>query len=305
MKTTLLNTKPFCRKTVVAIGKFDGVHIGHAKLLETAAKTAQRLNISAMAYITDNPSAQKLMPEDERGAVLRDLGMDAVCTDELTDEYKRMTPAEFVHKVLGALGACHVVVGYNFRFGCRRSGDVLTLRELCAERGMDVTVVDCVYADINGEKIAVSSTEIRSALSRGEVEKAALLLGRRYSLRGTVCRGKRLGRTLGFPTANLLFDDGIVPLANGVYATDVYLTDDGGTAKILGKGITNVGHNPTVDFPDGKTRVETCILGYDGDLYGKKIKLDFKAFMRGEVRFSSIDELKLQLEHDRKSGELY
>lgn len=305
MKTTLLNTKPFCRKTVVAIGKFDGVHIGHAKLLETAAKTAQCLNISAVAYITDNPAVQKLMPEDERRTIFRNLGTDAVCTDELTDEYKRMTPAEFVHKILGALGACHVVVGYNFRFGCRRSGDVHTLQKLCAERGIGVTVVDCVYADINGEKIAVSSTEIRSMLSRGETEKAACLLGRRYSLRGTVCCGKRLGRTIGFPTANLVFDDGTVPLANGVYATDVYLIGDGGATKLLGKGITNVGHNPTVDSPDGKIRVETCILGYDGDLYGKKIKLEFKAFMRGEVRFSSIDELKSQLEHDKKSGELY
>lgn len=300
MKTTLLNTKPFCHQTVVAIGKFDGVHIGHAKLLETAAKTARRLNISAVAYITDNPSAQKLMTEDERRSLLRALGMDAVCTDELTGEYKRMTPAEFVYKILGALGARHVVVGYNFRFGCRRSGDVRTLEKLCAERGIGVTVVDCVYAGINGEKIAVSSTEIRSLLSRGDVQNAALLLGRRYSLCGTVCRGKELGHTIGFPTANLLFDDGAVPLANGVYATDVYL---GG--KKIGKGITNAGHNPTVDSPDGKTRVETCILGYDGNLYGKKIKLEFKAFMRGEVRFSSIDELKAQLEHDRKSGELY
>ncbi len=173
-------------------------------------------------------------------------------------------------------------------------------KKLCAERGIGVTVVDCVYAGINGEKIAVSSTEIRSLLSRGDVQNAALLLGRRYSLCGTVCRGKELGHTIGFPTANLLFDDGAVPLANGVYATDVYL---GG--KKIGKGITNAGHNPTVDSPDGKTRVETCILGYDGNLYGKKIKLEFKAFMRGEIRFSSIDELKAQLEHDRKSGELY
>ncbi len=120
MKTTLLNTKPFCRKTVVAIGKFDGVHIGHAKLLETAAKMAQCLNISAVAYITDNPAVQKLMPEDERRTIFRNLGTDAVCTDELTDEYKRMTPAQFVHKILGALGACHVVVGYNFRMPPQR-----------------------------------------------------------------------------------------------------------------------------------------------------------------------------------------
>lgn len=300
MKTLLLNTKPFCRKTVVAIGKFDGVHAGHAKLLETAVKTAEKMNVSAVAYITDNPAAQKLMTEERRRAVMCEIGIDAVCTDELTEEYKRMTPEEFVYKILGALGACHVVVGYNFRFGCKRSGSADTLRQLCAERGIGLTVVDCVYAEVDGEKIAVSSTAIRSMLSQGKTREAAILLGRRYSLEGTVAHGKELGRTLGFPTANLIFDDGTVPLLGGVYATDVY--SDG---AFLGKGITNVGHNPTVDNLDGKTRVETCILGFDGNLYGTKIKLDFKAFMRNEVKFSSIDELKTQLEHDKKTGDLY
>lgn len=281
--------------TVVALGKFESLHKGHLALFSCAKKMGEELGASPVVYMIKDPASSDIISSFEKKSLAREFGIDAFYTDELSDEYKKIMPEEFVKNILkNSLSACHVVVGYNFAFGYKRMGTTEVLKELCKKYNIGVTVVDCVFADVDDNNIPISTSDIRRELGDGNVDVANKLLGRNFSLSGVVTNGKHLGRELGFPTANLVFEKKSVPLKKGVYATKTFV--DG----VASYSITNVGVNPTVDKEDGFVRVETHILNYDNDLYGRDIKVDFLFRIRDEKTFSSIDELKNQLNEDVK-----
>ncbi len=281
--------------TVVALGKFESLHKGHLALFSCAKKKGAELCASPVVYMIKDPDSSDIIPFDEKKALAQEYGIDAFYTDELTEEYKKIMPEEFVKNILkDCLSACHVVVGYNFAFGYKRMGTKDVLKELCQKYNIGVTVVDCVFADVDDGTVPISTSDIRKYLCDGNVEIANKLLGRNFSLSGVVTSGKHLGRELGFPTANIVFPSGSVPLKRGVYATKTLV--DGVTLD----SITNVGANPTVEKEDGFVRVETHILNYDKELYGEEIKVDFLFRIRDEKTFSSLEELKNQLSEDVK-----
>lgn len=283
------------KKTVVALGKFESLHRGHLALFSCAAKTAKEIDASPVVYMIKDPASSDIILFPEKKALAKEYGIDAFYTDELTDEYKKIMPEEFVKNILkNSLSACHVVVGYNFAFGYKRMGTISVLKELCRKYDIGVTVVDCVFAPVGSENIPVSTSDIRKHLFNGDVDRANKLLGRNFSVSGVVTNGKHLGSEIGFPTANLVFAEKIIPLKKGVYATKT-LVD-----KVLMDSITNVGVNPTVEKADGFVRVETHILNYHEELYGKEIKVEFLLRLRDEKTFSSVDDLKKQLAEDVK-----
>ncbi len=285
--------------TVVALGFFDGVHLGHRELLSLAVSEAKSRGLSS-AVLTFSESggtglkngAMRLSSEREKLELFRELGIDyAVILD--FQSVKNMSPEEFVrHIVVGVCNARLSVCGYNFRFGRGAAGDADTLVSL-----MNKENAECiVYPAFNINGSPVSSTAIRRCVEIGDVKKARELLGRPFSVTGEVYHGKGLGHTLGSPTANQYIDDNIVKIKNGVYVTRAYIDGEHYYS------VTNVGVRPTVDS-DGRVNCETHIMGYNGDLYGREVTVEFLDFIREEMRFSSVDELKKQIYKDMKEAE--
>ena len=284
--------------SAVALGCFDGVHIGHKKILQLAKSIASERALSFAVYSFREPPKNFFSPSsvplittfEEKKKLMRAHGVDLFVCPDFDLEIAELAPEEFFcEHLLSRLGAKHIICGYNYRFGRGGRGDVSLLSSLCANSGVELTVVPEVIFE--GE--AVSSSSIRRMLPSGEIKKANALLGRRYSLRRPVVDGQHLGRTLGFPTINQTFESGTPILAKGVYATKTKI----GRRYYL--SITNVGTRPTVD---GNTLcAETNIFDYSGDLYGKTLTVEFLEFIRPEVKFSSLDELKAQVERDIRS----
>ena len=282
----------------VALGTFDGVHLGHQRILQTAVAHARRLGArSAVAAFHPRP-VSVLVPDRapeslgslrSRLALLAASAVDDVLVVRFTHELAAMTPERFADEILvGHLGAVDVLVGQNFRFGRHRAGDVNSLRALGETRGFSVTVTPLV--EVAGAP--VSSTRIRELLQRGDVDGARILLGRPPSLDGVVIRGDGRGRELGVPTANLGMERGFVQPAEGVYAGDVVLPGDRRVRAAI-----SVGTNPT--FAGVRdVRVESHLLDFDEDIYGQPMHVEFRRFLRGQRTFSSIDELIAQMRDD-------
>lgn len=293
MKTDILNFAQYNGGVVVALGKFDGIHIGHSRLLSYTSQKARELGCAAAMYVI-SPGKCNLADEKDMLNTAKSLGIDVVYTDMLTPEYRAMTPQQFVKNIISSrLGAKHVVVGYNYRFGKERCGNTELLTEECAKYDIGVTVIDCVTADIEDDTVAVSSTEIRQRLAQGDVSAACVMLGRPYRIKGIVEHGRRLGHMIGFPTINFYPVGCLLPIKGGVYATRV--TVDGETYK----GITNIGCNPTVTN-NNALRVETHILDFNKDIYGKAVCLEFLEYIRGEKKFDSLEELSRQIDKDKE-----
>ncbi len=285
--------------SVVSIGFFDGVHRGHQSIIGRAVRAAQERDLRSVVVTFDRhpmevvkPGSQPrlLMTLQRRARTLSDQGVDLVVVLPFDDALRHLKPAEFVDRVLvDPLHARKVVVGANFRFGHRAAGDVALLNDLGPQRGFDVEGVSLLSLD--GEPI--SSTAIRAAVDEGDVEKATRLLGRPHVLDGIVIRGDARGATLGFPTANLQVSDRLAIPARGIYAGCCHLEDD-----TLVPCVTSVGFNPT--FGGQELRVESYLLDFDGDLYGRSIALDFRHRLRDEQRFDSADELIAAIHDDVK-----
>lgn len=282
---------------VVALGNFDGVHLGHQEVLRRAVEEGRRRDTRVVAatfhphpraVLGAGEAPRLLTPVDLRREELRHYGADEVAEIPFDLQLSRKSPEEFVRDVLvGDLVAKVVVVGENFRFGHRAAGDVGDLRRLMREAGGEAVAVE--VRPVGGEA-GISSTRIRALVSEGRVERAAGLLGRPYVLRGEVVVGDRRGRTIGFPTANVLPDpDAVIP-ARGVYAGFVLVGDDEYAA------CTNVGVAPT--FGRAESRVEAYLLDFEGDLYGRIVDVGFTRRIRGEKKFSGIEELKAQIQRD-------
>jgi riboflavin kinase / FMN adenylyltransferase len=285
------------RGVVVALGNFDGVHLGHQAVLRRAVEEGERRGVRVVATTFDphpravlSPGTQpKLLTtlELRREALLR-YGADEVWVIRFDEELSIKSPEEFVREVLvKEMGAEAVVVGENFRFGYRAAGGVEELGRLMRSFGGEAYAVA-----VRGEagKGGISSTRIRELIALGEVGEAAALLGRPYVLRGEVVAGDRRGRSIGFPTANVVRDAAMVVPAPGVYAGFVGVGDGAHPA------CTNVGVAPT--FGRSESRIEAHLIGYGGDLYGRVVDVSFVQRIRAEKRFSGVEELREQIARD-------
>ncbi len=286
--------------TVVTIGNFDGMHLGHQLLFKEAVEVADRRGAMAVGltfephptvFFRPQEAPARLTPMPYKAEEMARQGVDAVVVWTFDEGLSSLSPRAFVEKILAeTLGAIHVVVGSDFRFGARRAGDVESLKALGEEHGFSTTVADVVK--YRGDK--VSSTRVREALDAGDMKLAKAMLGRPMRLFGEVVKGEERGRALGFPTANLKTVDMALPL-DGVYATSLAREGDRHW-----QSITNIGHRPTFDG-EGRT-VETFVLdeGVDKDLnlYGEEMELDFYQRIRGEEEFESPEALIAQIEKD-------
>ncbi len=242
-------------------------------------------------FINKEGSPKLLVTLHEKIRILEDLKVDLSSFVEFNKKFMELEPEEFIENLIKNYNVRGIVVGFNYRFGHKNKGDVKLLKELCDLKGLELYVIE----PFTYKSEVVSSTRIRKALSEGELEDANNMLGRYFSLNGEVVSGKKIGRTINFPTANLKNNDEIILPKIGVYYTNVEVNGE------IYKGITSVGNNPTVNGKN--TTVETHILNFDEDIYGKHIKLYFISKIRNEKKFNSLEELKEQLIKDKKFAE--
>ena len=288
-----------CKVAVVTTGFFDGVHLGHRHVLDTVVSSARERGEEAIV-VTFWPHPRTVLQQDardfrlltslqEKERLLREAGIDRVEVIPFTREFAALTAREYLELLREKFGASLVVMGYDNRIGA----DKLTAREISST---PVMAVDPCHSE-RSEESPISSTKIRKALEAGDVERANGMLGYQYGLYGVVVAGNKMGRTIGFPTANMQLYEPLklVPL-NGVYSVEV---------EVLGetyKGMCNIGTRPTVG---GTTRtIETHILDFDEDIYGLPLKLRFVRRIRDERKFASLEALRLQLEKDRDAVSL-
>ena len=283
------------RGAALAIGNFDGVHRGHQALLQVAKDNARRLGGPAGAIVFEPHPREffqpdkplfRLTPLERKLQLLEVFGLDVCVVLNFDAGLAVLSAQDFVGRVLvGALGVRHVVIGYDFHFGNKRSGSPETMQAAGAAHGFGVTVVPQVAEE--GE--VFSSNAIRAELAQGDVEGAARMLGHWWRVGGTVAGGARRGAGLGFPTANIALAPGTA-LAHGIYAVRVHL--DGAVHG----GAAYLGTRPT--FDDGAPVLEVFLLNFDGDLYGRRIEVEFIDHLREDSRFGDIEALKVQMAKD-------
>jgi riboflavin kinase / FMN adenylyltransferase len=292
---------PWLVHPVLALGNFDGLHRGHLKIVERVRRGAAEHGGTPMAMTFDPHPPRVVRPDKappllmtlpQRLEALERAGMRAVAVVRFTHELSQWEPETFVRAVLvDWLHVSEVWVGANFLFGHDRSGNFSLLRTLGQRYGFRADKID----PVRYKEFVVSSTRIRRLVAEGRVDEAGALLGHPFALAGTIVEGRRRGRELGFPTANLRTDNELIP-PHGVYATT--LTVDG----IVHAAITNIGVNPT--FGDnGATTIETHVLRYNRELYGQRVQLGFVQRLRDERRFDDVDALRAQIEADCRRAE--
>lgn len=287
------------KNPVVTTGTFDGVHLGHQKIISRlidVAKEEQGETVlltfyphPRMVLFPDDNELKLLNTQQEKIRLLEKYGIDHLIIHPFTKEFSRLTSVEFVRNILvNSIHTKRLVIGYNHHFGRNREGSFEHLKEFGPVYGFDVEEIPAKDID----HIEISSTKIRQALQAGEVEVAATYLGHTYSVSGKVVQGKQLGRTIGYPTANILMEDKykLIP-ADGVYAVKVELNG------VMYQGMLNVGNNPTIE---GKGRsLEVNIFDFDQNIYGDEATIYFIERLRDEVKFNGLDELKAALAKDK------
>jgi riboflavin kinase/FMN adenylyltransferase len=280
---------------VVALGNFDGVHIGHQTILKTAIERADAMGGSALAVTFDplpakvlnpNRAPRLIMTPEDKHELLRSFGLDGVIVLTFSRELSMLSPEEFVSGyLLGRIGARAVVVGHNVSFGHMRAGNAEVMRRLGREMGFETTVVGPIERD----GVAVSSTQVREMIKAGNMKQTAMLLGRRHFLRGPVIHGRERGRTIGFPTANIQSRTECLP-PDGVYATRLVLEDGAHPS------ITNIGMRPT--FAEPERTIEAHIFDFNRDIYDREVKLEIVERIRPERKFESAQALAAQIASD-------
>lgn len=300
----LHNVKPDRRGCVATIGNFDGVHLGHRAVFQRLQVKGRELGLpatvitfepQAMEYFAPDAAPARLTRLREKLAALKDCRIQQVMLLEFGPKLASMGAREFVQELLvDGLGARHLMVGDDFRFGRGRAGDFRLLEQLGRERGF---AVEDLHTVTHGEE-RVSSTRIRAALARGDFELARHLLGRPYHICGRVGHGDKRGRSIGYPTANLNLHRRVSPL-RGVYAVMVC-----GISDRPWPGVANIGNRPTVD---GGTRhlLEVHLFDFQGDLYGRHAEVEFRLKLRDEKKFGSFQELKTQIDRDAAAAREY
>ncbi|MEW8977294.1 MAG: bifunctional riboflavin kinase/FAD synthetase [Symbiobacterium sp.] len=300
---------------VIAIGKWDGVHLGHQAILRALVAEARRVGGQSlavgfhplpMAVLRPESAPPMLQTLEERAEIMAELGVDVHLALPFNREFADLTPAAFVHDVLAAqLRAQQVMVGFNNTFGRGGKGTAETMRQLCAPLGIPVHIFHPVRVD--GEN--VSSTEVRFAVAKGRMDLAARLLGRPFAVRGTVVHGDKRGRKLGYPTANIRVQPGRLLPALGVYAARVTLLGEPQPVEppvaIFPRSgpqygaMLNLGTRPTVGGTD--LRCEAHLFDFSGDLYGQEVQVEFLAYIRPERSFPGLGALVEQLRSDERA----
>ena len=290
-------------RTVLALGFFDGLHLGHAALLERAkARAAACGGAPAILTFDVHPDTfvkgapvELLNSADDRAYIARRFfGMDRLYCIHFNAETMHMPWADFLAWTRDTYNACHLVVGHDFRCGWRGEGDAERIAAWCAAHGLGCDVIPAVSL----EGVTVSSTYIRSLLREGDMERAAEFLGRPHLLTDTVRTGFRLGRTMDYPTVNMRFEEGVLVPPHGVYFTRVCLPDGAERGAV-----TNIGVRPT--FDGDRVTVETHILDYDADLYGQRLCVELLHFRRPERRFDGPAALRAQIGEDARAAREY
>jgi riboflavin kinase/FMN adenylyltransferase len=300
--------EPSWRGCCVSIGNFDGVHLGHAALVEALHAMAVRMSVPGIvltfhphpAEVVGAAPPRRLLPIEDRARMLRALGADGVWVLPFDMTLAQATPAAFASDLLGGvLAARGVVIGPDFRFGAARAGDSSLLGRLGHSLGFEVAQVPPVMVD--GDR--VSSSRIRTLLASGQVETAARLLGRHYRVKGTVVEGRRVGTRIGFPTANIrLFDDVLIP-AHGVYVVHLRVGPSPAGCRPW-EGVASVGVRPTLGQGLALS-VEAHAFGIEGPLYGEVVTLEFLARLRDEKRFDSMASLAAAIREDVEKAKAY
>ncbi|MGL4362296.1 MAG: bifunctional riboflavin kinase/FAD synthetase [Cellulosilyticaceae bacterium] len=287
------------KETVVALGNFDGVHRGHQKLLEVAKNIASEKGYKTVVLsfyphptrvLMDAPKPL-VMSRDDRKNKMQQMGMDYFIEYPFTKEFSKISPREFFEEILlEQLKAKIIVVGRNYFFGKNKQGDINFLQMMGKIHNIEIHVIDIVQ----NEQEIISSTQIRQLIQDGKIVEAEKLLGHPYTIVGTVVHGKKIGRTIGFPTLNVIADlDRIYP-PNGVYATMVKVN------KTEYMGVTNIGFNPTIG--NSIKMIETHLFNFDKMIYGEQIEVCFYDYIRAEKKFESIEALKQQIQQDQEKA---
>lgn len=285
------------KESVVTIGNFDGIHKGHQVLIEKATEYAKKNNVISTVFTFNNHpvnyfkpnSIKNIITNNDKIKILKTMGVDYIINIPFDEYMTKISGYDFVKDILiDKLGVKKIIVGHDFTFARNKEGNIALLKELSKKYGFLLEIVNPVKID----DIRISSSYIRKLILDGKVEDARKYLGRNYKLSGEVIHSKKLGRTIGFPTANISIDENIIIPKVGIYATKVYVN---GTIYY---GATNVGYNPTVNGK--KLSIETNILEFNDDIYGKIITIEFLERIRDEKKFNGIEELKEQLQKDTK-----
>lgn len=298
MKYIVETTDFHLKNSVVTLGKFDGLHIGHQMLIDHVIELKKKGYQSVMFTFSLHPynlfsekETKLIYTNEEKLLKLREEGLDVLIAYPFTTKTASLEPEEFIKEVLvKQCDAKAIIVGEDFCFGKHRRGNVDMLRKYAKELGYEVYA----YEKVEYDNDVVSATRIRDEIAKGNMEVVTDMLGRPFSVVGEVVHGRQLGRQLGMPTVNILPSEGKLLPPNGVYAS---------TVEIEGKeytGVTNVGYKPTVGDKN-QLGIETYIIDFEGDLYGKVLEVKLLQFMRPEQKFLSVQELKTQMHQDMKN----
>ena len=288
------------KNAVVTVGSFDGLHLGHFKILNEVKKVVARKNGTSFLvtfephprFVLSKDFEMKLLTSlDEKKEILEKAGIENLMVINFTKDFSQLASDEFIKKfIVDKIGATHMVIGHDHKFGKDRLGDVGKLSEVGKLYNFDVT--DVFAESLNGE--IISSTKIRNSLVNGDIEKANMFLGRSYSLSGEIVKGSQRGRTLGFPTANIKLEESFKAVPkNGVYIAKCFLNDE------MFYGIMNIGYRPTFENKH-ELVLEVHLLNFNRDIYGKTMKIEFLKRLRDEIKFESKDSLIHQIEMDKK-----
>ncbi|AAK79771.1 riboflavin kinase/FMN adenylyltransferase [Clostridium acetobutylicum] len=285
-----------CR-TYVTIGSFDGIHMGHLSLIKKAISLSKKNNtMSMLSTFKEHPLnvinksivPKILMDNETKIEILKSIGLDILNFFDFNEEIMKMMPEDFILNMINHYNIDGIITGFNHRFGYKNSGDIHLLKTLSEKYGFELYVLP----PVSFKNDMVSSTRIRNCISDGNIEEANQMLLRPFSIKAKVIHGREIGRQIGFPTANLSYDNKFILPKIGVYYTTVEYN------KITYKGITNVGTNPTVN--GDKLTIETYILDFNQNIYDEEIRVNFVKKIRDQIKFESIEQLKVQLEKDKK-----
>ena len=291
-------------RRAIALGFFDGVHIGHGALLKKTTERAKELGVTPsvlsfdvhpdkLVFGKDVPLINSALGREE--IIRRCYGIDDVIFIHFNQRMMHMPWQEFADTIIGELGLAWIVVGHDFCFGYRGEGTAEKLKAYCEEKGIGCDIIQAVKLDGR----IVSSTYIRTLIAEGDMEQAARYLGHPHTLQDTVHSGYHLGTKLGAPTINMYFPDGVIVPRHGVYAARVFLED--GSSHIA---VANIGVRPTVS--DGqRVNVESHLLAFSGNLYGRQARVEFYKFLRSEKKFDDFEELSRQIRHDADEARDY
>ncbi len=294
---------PGAKNAAVTIGTFDGVHLGHQKIIQQLKEGAESIKGESviftfyphprMVLFPDDDSLKLLSTEEEKKELLEKFGVDHLIIHPFTKEFSRITYTEYVRDILvNKLKVKKLIIGYNHHFGRNREGSFQQLKKLAPVYGFELEKIPAQDID----DVEISSTKIRKALDKGDIKTANIFLGYTYSIKGTVVRGKGLGKELGYPTANVQVEDKykLIP-ADGIYAVNAEIENK------IHNGMMSIGINPTVSAKNAKT-IEVNIFDFEKEIYGENIRIFFKEKLRDEKKFESMEALRKAIDADKEKS---